>query len=347
MNKNIKFLLIGSFSFDKLDNGGQPAKSRELFWALCDEYGGNAVSISETTKWKKHPITTFIKMIVKCVKSDIIIMLPAHNGVKVISKILYIIKKLFHKKIYYDVIGGWLNEVLKKNTKIVKYLKSFDCVFVETTTMKNGLDSLNIPCTVVPNFKNLKPITLKDGFDKIVPPYKFCIFSRITEMKGIEEAINAIQSINSLKIRCCLDIFGPIDENYQKRFNELQEAFPPYVSYKGSVSASESVNVLSNYFVLLFPTKFYTEGVPGTIVDAYFSGVPVVSSRWLSYPDVVKEGKTGLGFAFGDFKEFERILLHLIDNPSIVIKMKEECLKESKRYTPSFAMSIFKKEFSK
>jgi hypothetical protein len=57
--------------------------------------------------------------------------------------------------------------------------------------------------------------------------------------------------------------------------------------------------VLKDYFALLFPTHFYTEGIPGTVIDAYAAGIPVISAKWESYSDVIDEGVTGIGYKDG------------------------------------------------
>ena len=342
----MKFLLIGSFDFDKLDTGGQPVKSRELFWALVEKYGKESVTYIETPRWKRHPITTFFKTLSLSKKSDIIIMLPAHNGVKVFSRILTFIKKRYSKKIYYDVIGGWLNEMLNSKPRLIKSLRQFDCVFVETENMKRGLDEKGIPCKVVPNFKRLEPASISDYPLATTPPFKLCIFSRITEMKGIGEAIESIREVNNLGFFYTLDIYGPVDDSYREKFFKTIESSKDFVNYKGCVSPSESVNALKKYFALLFPTRFFTEGVPGTIIDAYFSGVPVISSKWLSFSDVVIDGETGFGFNFDKFEELKRLLIKIANHPNLINKMRTNCLKMASKYTPSFAINILEKEFS-
>ena len=343
----MKFFLIGSFDFKTYNTGGQPVKSRELFWALSKEYGEKSISFIETPKWKRHPLSTFFKTILYSIRSDVIIMLPAHNGVKVFSKILVAIKKIFKKKIYYDVIGGWLNDLLLSDRKLSKRLSFFDCVFVETNTMKVGLDKLGIKCCVVPNFKNLTPVSI-ESLPKIdTPPFKMCIFSRITEKKGVEDAINAISLINKDKILFSLDCYGPIEDSFKDHFFDLLKISPNYINYKGCVSPSESVSVLKNYFALLFPTKFYTEGIPGTIIDSYFSGLPVISSKWLNFDDVIKEGITGMGYSFDNFNELVELLQKISKRPSLITNMRSDCINESHKYRPEFAIKQMKTFFDK
>ena len=66
-----------------------------------------------------------------------------------------------------------------------------------------------------------------------------------------------------------------------------------------------SVDVLKSYFFLLFPTKCPGEGIPGTIIDAYAAGLPVVSSLYPNFAEIIDEGVTGLGYEFDNVDAFD------------------------------------------
>ena len=106
------------------------------------------------------------------------------------------------------------------------------------------------------------------------------------------------------------------------------------IQYKGMVESSKSVEVLKSYYVLLFPTRFFTEGIPGTIVDAYAAGIPVISSRWESFSDVVDERETGFGYEFGNVNELIKMIKYVLNQPDYIIKMKEKCLEKSFFFLP-------------
>src|SRR5690606_29973646 len=89
-----------------------------------------------------------------------------------------------------------------------------------------------------------------------------------------------------------------IDEKYIGRFEEIKKEFPSYIRYKGSVNYVDSVDVLKKYFALLFPTQFKTEGIPGTIIDAYAAGLPVIASEWDSAHEIIDQGSTGYIYEF-------------------------------------------------
>lgn len=333
-----KICIIGAFDFVNLPTGGQPVKTRELYYLLQKKYGKDSVFYIETYGWKRHPLKILFKIHKMMKKCNIFIILPAHNGVQIFSRILAHYKKKKDIKIIYDVIGGWLPNKIKKYPKLLRYLLQFDWIWVETVSiqedlMNHGMNNV----VIVPNFKKLEILSKSDIKFEYSYPYRVCTFSRVTEKKGIEDAITSVHDVNTkLNFQAYhLDIYGEIDESYEEKFNELLKKYCSSVSYKGIVPPRTSVTVIKSYYALLFPTKFYTEGVPGTLIDAYAAGVPVISSIWRNSRDVFKEGITGWGYEFGNKKEFVKVLERAVTSPSDFIKMKELCLDEAWRYNPS------------
>ena len=335
----MKICIIGAFGFDMIEKttGGQPVKTRQLFYTLTDHYGKENITYIETYGWKSHPIQMLTNIFHEAQKSDVMIMLPAHNGVQIFARLLVYCKKKYGIRIFYDVIGGWLHEKLHKDGALRKKLMKFDGLWVETSSMMISLVSQGFKnVSVIPNFKNLVCLDPSQFPKEYSEPYKVCTFSRVTEKKGIEEAICCIQSVNCKYNRKVyeLDIYGQVDENYESHFYELLRGAGECVNYKGVVSPSESVNILKDYFALLFPTKFYTEGIPGTIIDAYTAGVPIITSLWCNAEDVFEEGVTGWGYEFGNSAQFEALLDKASQLPNEFLKMKESCLIRSHNYHP-------------
>jgi glycosyltransferase involved in cell wall biosynthesis len=333
-------IIIGAFDFSGLDTGGQPVKTRELYYALKEYYPNAKINYVDTFNWIKKSITTVYSLFKNIRKCDVIIMLPAHRGVGVFSRFLLLFKKK-NTRLYYDVVGGWLPEKLNHNKKLIKLLEKFDGIWVESTSMKSDLIKLGLNnVTVVRNFKRLKAITIEQLVNDLIPPLRLCIFSRVMLEKGIEDAVRAVESINNKyqKTMLSLDIYGLIDVNYKEQFEAMIKGFPKYIVYKGIVSPNKSVDVLSNYFALLFPTRFFYEGIPGTIIDAFSSGIPVIASRWRNYSDVIEEGKTGWGYEFENYNNFVILLEKVVNNPIDLITMKKNCLNEAEKYKPEMVV---------
>lgn len=258
-----------------------------------------------------------------------IVILPAQNGVKLITPLLVFFNLFLGKKLHYAVVGGWLPSLIKDKPFLQFCLKKFRGIYVETTVMKNALEKMNFSnIAVLRNCKSLNILSEGELKQNVEKPIKFCIFSRIMKQKGIEDAVYAVDKANEKNgsNSCCLDIYGQIDNQEISWFENLEKKFPKNICYRGVVPFDKSVDALKEYDALLFPTLFYTEGVPGTIIDAYAAGLPVISSRWESFSDVVDDGVTGFGYEFGSRDALYALICDLIDKPNLIVEKKKSCI---------------------
>lgn len=269
-------------------------------------------------------------------------ILPAQNGIRIIAPLLYLMNLFFHRGIHYVVIGGWMPSLIEKRKFLTFCLRRFNHIYVETTVMKKTLENLSFSnvCVMV-NCKPLSIVELEMLNTDIQKPIRFCIFSRVMKQKGIEHAVSAIKKMNEIygEESCCLDIYGQIEKNEEEWFESLQQLFPQNIAYKGMVAFDKSVEALKGYSALLFPTLFFTEGIPGTIIDAYAAGVPVISSQWASFSDIIDEGVTGFGYEFGSEDALYNVLEQVISSPEILGTMKQNCIAKANLFLPQNAMS--------
>jgi len=248
------------------------------------------------------------------------------------------------------VIGGWLPQFLLKRKGLTKTLKTFDGIYVETSTMKSALEAQGFENVfVMPNCKKLTVLSEDELVYSSEAPYRLCTFSRVMKEKGIETAANLIQKVNEQLgyTAYSLDIYGQVDAAQTEWFANLKKQFPDSIRYCDCVDANRSVEVLQQYFALLFPTHFYTEGIPGTIIDAYAAGIPVISAKWESYSDVVDEGITGVGYDFNNIEQLAKILLNISQNPKTLLDMKENCIRKAKDYVPESVIRIITDKIQK
>lgn len=331
-----KISVIGAFGFGREMRDGQTVKTKETYKLLTEKYGKEAVYAVDTLGWSKAPWRLFHGVVCAARNSECVIMLPARNALKVIPYLLLFTKKN-STKVFYSVIGGWLPEFLQDKPQLSKLLKRLNGIWVETNTMKRKLDADGFGnITVVPNFKDLNVLEKEELVYPELSPMRLCIFSRINKMKGIEDAVRAIKEVNAESGRTVytLDMYGLISDEFKQDFDKLCKEAPSYIQYKGCIPPEQSVGVIKNYFALLFPTLYPTEGIPGTIIDAYSAGVPVISAKWNSFVDIVDESKTGIGFTLGDFNSLKSALKEIAIAPEVLCNMKPECLKKAKVYSP-------------
>lgn len=340
-----KICICGHFGGDKEFFDGQTVKTKNVYYALAKEYGEKEILKIDTYNWKKHPIEFMLKCIKGHKNSSNTIILPAQNGVRIFIPLFIFLNKFLKRKIFYIVVGGWLPDFLKNRNNLIKKMRKLDKIFVETNKMKRDLKDLEINNTdILINFKNIQPLDNEKIELNFHLPYKLCTFSRVMKEKGIEDAINVVKQINeeANKTIYTLDIYGQIDTSYIDKFELLQKDFPDYIKYKGCADSNKAVEVISKYFLLLFPTKFKTEGIPGTIIDALASGVPTIASEWENVNDILKDGKTGYIYKFGDLEELKKLLKNI--NKDDIKKMKLECLNAAGKFTQENAIKKIIKE---
>lgn len=337
-----KVAVIGHFAFGKEYLDGQTVKTKTLTDALCKQLTKEEVIRIDTHGGRKTlfkaPLHVF-----KALQNSNVVIFPAHNGLRVYGPLLALCKGLFkNRKLHYMVIGGWLPQFLQKRKYLAKALHRFDGIYVETNTMRKALEEVGFSNVVLmPNCKDLQ-VLLPEQMPQTTKPYKLCTFSRVMKEKGMEDAIEAVRCVNEAygETVYTLDFYGPVDDAQTQWFDRLKETFPDYVRYCGAVPAHESVEVIKDYFALLFPTRFYTEGIPGTIIDAYAAGVPVIGAKWESFADVVDDGKTGWGYEFGNIEAFTRLLEETAENPERITGLKTNCLKKAQEYLPEGTVQI-------
>lgn len=346
----MKVAVLGHFGGGKNLLNGQTIKTKIVTQELQNQLGSDQVKRIDTHGgWKtlfKAPYQVF-----RALKdASNVLMFPAHNGLRIYAPLISFQKHFFrNKRIHYVVIGGWLPPFLEKRRWLARSLKKFDGIYVETNTMKLAMEKQGFENVfIMPNCKELTPLSENELIYQNEHPYKLCTFSRVMKEKGIEDAVEAVKYVNEKigKIAYTLDIYGQVDSEQTEWFEEVKGRFPSYVRYGGLVPFDTSVEVLKDYFALLFPTRFYTEGIPGTIIDAYAAGVPVISAKWESFGDMVDENITGLGYEFGDSEDLRCQLSYMAEHVDEINAWKQNCIEKSRQFLPQEAVKIMLERFA-
>lgn len=330
----VKICVLGHFGLGKNLINGQTVKTKIITEELKNFFGEKQVNEIDTSGGIKTIFKAPFQSFCSLKNSENAVIFPAHNGLRVYAPMLIFFNRFFKKKLHYVVIGGWLPDFLEKRRHLSKCLKHFDGIYVETNVMKKVLEAQGFDnIFVMPNCKRL---TVLNENELVYPqgiPFRLCTFSRVMKEKGIEDAVNAVKSINEEygKTVYTLDIFGQVDEEQTEWFENLKKSFPDYISYGGLVPFEKSVETIKKYFALLFPTYYDGEGFAGTLIDSFSAGVPVIATDWKYNTEIVNEN-VGFLYRTGNNKEFEKILKRLSENPSELLKKKRFCLKEAKKY---------------
>lgn len=333
INKRRNVGIIGSVC-DKMD--GQTVKTKILY----DELTKNTdwkIHVANTQYKTTNPIKLLLQTIFVILFCKDIFILVSQNGAKFYFPILYYASKILKRRIYHDVIGGSPEDYIEYNPKNEKYLNSFVVNWVETKQMCKDLEKVNIfNAEELPNFKNLNVLSEDNLVMNFTDSIPLCTFSRVMKEKGIEDAIEAVEQVNEKygRIVYKLDIYGLIEDDYKNRFKDILQESSDAINYRGLVDYDKSVDTVKNYYALLFPTFWFGEGFPGTIVDAFSSGVPVIATDWNANSEIIDDYKTGIIYPNKNLKSLYDCLIWAYQNQNHMLNMRKECLIKAMEYVP-------------
>lgn len=339
----IKVGLVGHLMYDSGDKAvnGQAIKTRNICTMLQQRYGEENVLTLDTNYFRKSLFSKYKELIKIASTANTVVILPTANGLKLIMPVLSRMKKHYHFQILYSVIGGWLPEFLKSSDKMLKYMGVIDVIYVETRMLANQLTELGLSnVEVMPNFSiRLERAKEPIGKTQYEPPYKLCTFSRVTKKKGIGEAVECVRRINEMKGSdyCSMDIYGPLDEEYKDEFDTLIRGKAD-IKYCGKLDGDCIIPTLAKYDLMLFPTYYPGEGMPGAVIEAYAAKLPVVASDWHSNAEVIREGVTGKIYKLGEMDELIGATVEMLENKISLKKLSDNCFVESRKYLPDTVM---------
>ena len=328
--------LIGNFGAATATANGQVIKTQTLYRCLCG-YVEPTTKKLDTNGWKRHPVKMLFSAFRLARENRTLIMCVAHNGVGVFAALLDFFRRRYGNRVFYSVVGGWLPDMLDRKRKLKKRLLRFDGLLVETETMARRLSEQGFRNVhVIRNFKQLTPVRTPIEEYRMETTCRFCIFSRVSREKGIPDAISAVCRLHDEGFPVELHIYGSVVEDYQEEFSAATERHPEIV-YHGMIAPSESVRTICRYDALIFPTRSFTEGVPGTIVDAYAAALPVIASEWESASDILNE-KTAILYPFGKSEELVSSLRYALTHREKLVEMRSNALKEAEKYSAATNM---------
>jgi glycosyltransferase involved in cell wall biosynthesis len=332
--------VCGHFGIGRNLLNGQTVKTKTVTEELKNRLGETQVAVADSCggfKAMPRMAADVLRLFKGC---ENVIMMPANRGLRFFAPLFLTYNKFYRRRIHYIVIGGWLDTFLESHKWLVGLLKKFDAIYVESETMKTALCERGFDNAVVMhNFKKLKSLSENELEYPDGEPYKLCTFSRVMKEKGIEDAIDAVKTVNSRLGRTVytLDIFGQVDKDYEERFSELKKTFPDFIRCGGAIDADRSTETLKSYFALLFPTYYRGEGFAGTLIDAMSAGVPVIASDWKYNSEFVVPGRTGVIIKNCNLEKLAKVLADIADDSEKWNSMRLSALREAEKYSPEKA----------
>jgi len=132
---------------------------------------------------------------------------------------------------------------------------------------------------------------------------KILFIAHCTREKGLFAAAEAIVHANHYLVTCRLPVKlqltaagNFVTDNEQAEFNRLRANtdFAAAVQYAGFVSGERKNQLLREADLFLFPTRYLGENQPVNLIEAMAFGLPIVTTRWRSLPEMLPPDYPGL-----------------------------------------------------
>lgn len=334
--------LIGHFGGNERFLDGQTVKTQTLERALRSCGPELVIYRADTYDCRKHPWKFLRDLTVGMFSCSRILLCVSRRGRRIFFPILFVMAKLFHKRVFHSAIGGKLADEARESRKVRVYLSGFQKNWVESRELEGNLRALGIEnAEYLPNFKFLPVLTPEELPQEVHKPMRCVIFSRVSAEKGVGDAIDAVTQLNREigETALVLDIYGPVQEDFRAELAGGVATSGQAVRYCGTVGPDDSVSVIREYDVLLFPTRRYgQEGMPGTIMDALASGVPVIARRWRCCDEMLTHGETG--YCYDQPQMLRHWLEYALSHREALAAMKGNCLAAAGKYDARTAAPV-------
>jgi glycosyltransferase involved in cell wall biosynthesis len=341
-----QLLILGYFGYFNNQLDGQTIKTRNIYdlLKLKEEIIEYKILFFDTQILRIKKLNFFI-MFYNLFKSKKLLYIPAENNLHYFFPLIYIVCRLKKIDIHYIVVGGWLLEFLKSRPIHRSMLKKIKGIYPETQTLcidlKNKYGYNNV--YQLNNFKihDYTNTIVKSKDSGVV---NLVFLARVNKMKGIDTIFKLAYRLKAENIKnTVMDIYGPIHSEYKFEFeSELLKL--DNVHYKGVLNQTEIYKTLVNYDLMLFPTKYFTEGFPGSILDAFIAEVPVIASRWKYADEFIEDNVNGILADFNDPDQFIEKCIGLINNPSTMCALKGNLMITKNRFGPDAAWGLLKEK---
>jgi len=269
--------------------------------------------------------------------SNLVFLNTSQKGIVFLGPIVFVLSRLLGKKVVVRPFGGALKEQYETAGGLRKWLfratiLQADIVYLQTKALIQFFQPLS---GRVKQFSTSRKAP-DNQFLRGDRPFqkRFLFLGHVKKTKGIGELIEAKKQLDD---SYTIDVFGPIVEPV---YDDLSQA--PF--YKGVLTNEQQVlRTLQQYDVVVLPTYYPGEGYPGTLIEAYSLGLPVIATQWKSIPEIVESEKTGIlvapqsvealvqgiqSFNAGNYPEMSRHALQCFKAQFEVSNVMEKAMRE-------------------
>lgn len=321
----MSIVYIGAFP---PEYGGVTIKNQNLYIALKKEMPIKRIDLNKVKNKNVKEAARLMFHLLNPAARFVIGVSCGKNTRKRFTQILYYLNRRAMRKSIIMIMGGTASHDMSIDPEYRKCAMGYKRIYVETQSMKTEMNAAGFEnVEVYPNgrFKPQQVVQPK-GTDKRLQ----CVFfSLIQPEKGADLVLEAAKALSDVNFA----FYGRIVPQYEKSFmlsvNSLEN-----VSYCGIFKGTneEVYAELSKYDILLLPTKWKNEGVPGVLVEGKIAGLAEIVSNKNYNAEIVRNGVEGFVLEENSGEELCAAIKGLQRDRDLLAQIKAGSKKSAERY---------------
>jgi glycosyltransferase involved in cell wall biosynthesis len=239
-----------------------------------------------------------------------------------------LIGKLYRRKILLNYHSGEAEDHLQRwRRTAIPTIRLVDLVVVPSEYLVQVFAQFGLKATAIYNLID----TSRFRFRERTPLRPVFLSNRNLESHyGVDRVLRAFAKIQQEIPEASLTIAG--DGSQSRALKALAKDLRlRNTTFIGQVDPAAIASVYNAADVFLNGSEI--DNQPLSILEAFSCGLPIVTTDAGGIPDIVKDGRTGMVVARGDYSEMANRAITLLNNPSLAEQMIEqgrlECLKYS------------------
>jgi len=261
-------------------------------------------------------------------KVDVVyILASSHLYFFVIVAPAVLLSNFYKKKTFINYRGGGPQEFFKRFRPIIYYIMKQVKITVPSGYLKKVIkDYLKLDSYIVPNIAYLDLFSYRERAP--LKPYFLCT-RHFEPMYNVSCIVKAFKIIAKKFPEAKLGLVGDGLEREKIISLVKQLGISDKVKFYGKLPHEGLPKIYNNYDIFINASN--VDNFPGSIVEAFAAGLPVVSTNPGGIPYLVKDGKTGLLVNMNDCGALAQKAIFLLKNPQIAIKIARVARKESEK----------------
>jgi glycosyltransferase involved in cell wall biosynthesis len=241
-----------------------------------------------------------------------------------------ILAKIHRKRIILNARGGGARIFFRRYGRLVKpILRKVDAISVPSGFLQGVFrEALSIETIIVPNIADIEQFRFRER----CPAQPSLLITRHLEgMYNVACVVKAFRKIHNHFPQSTLGIVG--EGSQRIALEQLVEALglTDCVTFYGRVEHKEIQAIYDQYDIYVNASD--VDNLPGAILEAFASGLPVVSTRAGGIPYLVEDGVSGLLVDLDDHESLAGKVIQLLEQPELALKLARRAREECKKYT--------------